>query len=223
MQRLYRDRYEAGRVLAEELLFLDQLPDSIVLGIPRGGVVVAYEVAKALELPLDIYITRKLGMPNNPEFALGAVASDGMVYLEQEVVQRFGVSEQYVQREIEHQREEIKRRVSRYRGNRSAPELTTKTVVLVDDGVATGATTVATLRALRRHKPKELILAVPVAPLGAIATLSQEADRVVCPLTPDNFWAVGAFYRIFGQTSDEEVIDLLKRASAWPGQEEGEG
>ena len=223
MQRQYRDRREAGRVLAEELLFLNQLPDAIVLGIPRGGVVVAYEVAKALELPLDIYITRKLGMPNNPEFALGAVASDGMVYLEQEVIQRFGVSEQYVQREVEHQRKEIERRVSRYRGNRPAPELATKTVVLVDDGVATGATTVATLRALRRHEPKELILAVPVAPPSAIATLSQEADRVVCPLTPDNFWAVGAFYRVFGQTSDEEVIDLLRRAAAWRGREEGEG
>ena len=151
------------------------------------------------------------------------MASDGMVYLEQEVVQRFGVSEQYVQREIEHQREEIKRRVSRYRGDRPAPELAAKTIVLVDDGVATGATTLATLRALRRHEPKELILAVPVAPPGAIATLSQEADRVVCPLTPDNFWAVGAFYRVFGQTSDEEVIDLLRRASAWPGREEGVG
>ena len=223
MQRQYRDRYEAGRVLAEELPFLHKLPDAIVLGIPRGGVIVAYEVAKALELPLDIYITRKLGMPNNPEFALGAVASDGMVYLEQDVIKRFSVSEQYVQREIEHQRKEIERRVGKYRGDRPAPELATKTVVLVDDGVATGATTVATLRAVRRHEPKELILAVPVAPPSAIVTLSQEADRVVCPLTPENFWAVGAFYRVFGQTSDQEVIESLRRASAWQEREEGEG
>ena len=223
MRVQYRDRYEAGQVLAEELTFLEGVSDAVILGIPRGGVVVAYEVASAYRIPLDVYITRKLGMPSNPEFALGAVASDGTVYVEQEVVQRFGVSEAYVASEIERQRREIERRAATYRGDRPAPGLTGKIVVLVDDGVATGATTLATLRALRQHEPKELTLAVPVGPPDAISMLSREADRVVCPLTPEFFWAVGAFYSVFGQTLDEEVSDLLARASEWAERGEDEG
>ncbi|MCD6290695.1 MAG: phosphoribosyltransferase [Anaerolineae bacterium] len=220
MRKYYRDRHEAGRILAQKLSFLQGKPDVIVLGIPRGGVVVAYEVARALGVPLDVYITRKIGMPYNPEFAIGAVASDGTVYLERDLIRRFGVSERYVQEEIERQRREIERRMTKYRGDRPGPKLTDQTVVLVDDGVATGATTLATLRALRQQKPKELILAVPVGPPDAIAMLSQEADRVICPLTPEAFWAVGQFYAFFAQTTDEEVMNLLERGAEWSESEE---
>jgi predicted phosphoribosyltransferase len=173
-------------------------------------VVVAYEVARELGLPLDVYITRKIGAPHNPELAIGAVASDGTLVLDQDLIQRMGVSDDYVQEETDRQREEIKRRLEAYRGKRPEPDLRDQTVVLVDDGVATGATVLASLRALRQQPTSELIMAVPVGPRDAIKVLSQEADQVVCLHKPVIFWAVGAFYSAFGQTSDAEVKLLLQ-------------
>jgi predicted phosphoribosyltransferase len=208
----FRDRTEAGRLLAKELTDLRGDKNAIVLGLPRGGVVVAYEVAQVLQLPLDVYITRKIGAPYNPELAIGAVASDGTVFLDHELIHRMGVSDDYVQAETKRQRKEIERRLTAYRGSRPEPDLKDKTVLLVDDGVATGATTLATLRAIKQRKPAQLILAVPVGPADTIQMLAQEADRVVCLYTPDIFWAVGAFYAVFNQTSDEEVIRLLQQS-----------
>jgi putative phosphoribosyl transferase len=205
----FRDRREAGQLLAEELDFLKGKEDVIVLGIPRGGVVVAYEVAQAIGAPLDVYITRKIGAPYNPELAIGAVASDEGVVLDHDLIRQLGVPESYVEEETERQRQEIERRAREYRGDRPPLELAGKTVIVVDDGVATGATTMATLRALQKQELKELILAIPVGPPDAVKQLGKEADRVICLSTPRLFWAVGAFYAVFDQTSDEEVKRLL--------------
>jgi putative phosphoribosyl transferase len=206
----FRDRHEAGQLLAKELAVLHGRKDVIVLGVPRGGVVVAYEVAKALGAPLDVYITRKIGAPYNPELAIGAVASDGTLVLDHDLIERIGVPDGYVQQETARQRQEIKRRLAAYRGSRPEADLNGKTVVLVDDGVATGATTLASLRAIKA----QLILAVPVGPEDTIQVLAGEADQVVCLYTPDLFWAVGAFYSVFDQTSDAEVIQLLQEPEA---------
>jgi putative phosphoribosyl transferase len=206
----FRDRHEAGQLLAKELVTLRGRKDVIVLGVPRGGVVLAYEVARALGAPLDVYITRKIGAPQNPELAIGAVASDGTLVLDHDLIERIGVRDNYVQEETARQRQEIKRRMAAYRGSRPAMDLKGKTVILVDDGVATGATTLASLRAIRTSQPARLILAVPVGPEDTIRVLSAEADQVVCLYKPDLFWAVGAFYAVFDQTSDAEVIQLLR-------------
>jgi putative phosphoribosyl transferase len=205
----FRDRREAGQLLAEELDFLKGKEDVIVLGIPRGGVVVAYEVAQAIGAPLDVYITRKIGAPRNPELAIGAVASGGGIVLDHDLIQQLGVPEVYVEEETERQRQEIERRAREYRGNRPTLELAGKTVVVVDDGVATGATIMVTLRALQKQEPKELILAIPVGPPDTVKQLGKEADRVICLSAPRLFWAVGAFYGVFDQTPDEEVKRLL--------------
>jgi putative phosphoribosyl transferase len=205
----FRDRREAGQLLAEELDFLKDKEEVVVLGIPRGGVVVAYEVAQAIGAPLDVYITRKIGAPHNPELAIGAVASDGRTVLDHDLVRQLGVPNDYVEEETERQRREIERRAREYRGDRPPLDLAGKTVVVVDDGVATGATTMATLRALQKQEPKELILAIPVGPPNTVKQLGEEADRVICLSTPRLFWAVGAFYAVFDQTQDEEVKRLL--------------
>ncbi len=205
----FQDRHEAGQLLAKELAWLRGQENLIVLGIPRGGVVVAYEVAKELDAPLDVYITRKIGAPYNPELAIGAVASDGTLVLDRALVARVGASDDYVEEETERQRQEIERRMAAYRGSRPAPQLEGRSVIVVDDGVATGATVLASLRAIRQRNPEQLVLAVPVGPADTLIKLSQEADRVICLYTPEVFWAVGAFYAVFDQTSDAEVIRLL--------------
>ncbi len=206
----FRDRAEAGKKLAEALADLKGQPDVVVLGIPRGGVVTAVEVAKALGVPLDVTITRKLGAPGNPELAIGAVGSDGAVVLDGETVQALRVGQEYLDREIERQIEEVRRRAKTYRGDRPPVALEGKRVVVVDDGLATGATMLATVRTLRGRNPKEIIVAVPVAPPDAIRRLEGEADRVISLMTPAYFWAVGMFYEDFNQVSDEEVKALLE-------------
>jgi len=208
---VFQDRCEAGRTLAKELSSFKGQDDVIVLGIPRGGVVVGREIAEALNVPLDVYITRKIGAPHNPELAIGAVASDGTLILDYQLAKRLGVSQDYIDAESERQRREIERRVTEYRGKLPAPELKGKVVILADDGVATGATTLASIRAIRTQEPDQLILAVPVGPRDTIESLKREVDQLFCLHAPEIFWAVGAFYSIFDQTSDEEVKALLQR------------
>jgi len=216
---LFKDRVEAGQKLAQRLAFLKPKAKAvIVLAVPRGGVVVGAEIAKALGVPLDVYITRKIGAPCNEELAIGAVSSDGTIVLDHYLAQATGADDHYIAQETQRQQQEIARRLKLYRGDRPAPILKGKIVILVDDGVATGATTMAALRALRKQDPAELILAVPVGPPDSIERLSQEADQVICLATPEPFWAVGRFFLDWSQTSDEEVIDLLTKYAKPGGQ-----
>lgn len=210
---VFQDRQEAGRLLAKELAPYQNRPEVLVLGIPRGGVVVAYEVAQALGAPLEIYITRKIGAPQNSELAIGAVSGDGNMVIDRSLVKSLGVSENYLAQEAANERAEIQRRLRRYRGEKPGPQIAEKIVILVDDGVATGATVLATLQSLRSSQPKELVLAIPVAPRDTLERLKGEADKVICLHAAEVFWAVGSFYLEFGQTSDEEVIALLQAAS----------
>ena len=209
---LFEDRRDAGRQLSERLSELDLGDDILVLALPRGGVPVGYEVASALDAPLDIFVTRKIGAPGNPEFAIGAVASDGTLVLDENVIRGFGISDDYVETERKRQLDEVERRMAAYRGDRPRPEIRGRTIILVDDGVATGATVRASLQALRQSEPGRLILAVPIGPAQTIQELRSLADEVVVVATPEPFWAIGRFYRVFGQTSDEEVVQLLRVA-----------
>ncbi len=206
------NREEAGRQLAEALRFLHREPDPLILAIPRGGVVVGYQVGRILELPLDLFLVRKIGAPFNPELALGAVTVMGDVVVDEALVRDLGVRRNYLEQEITRQREALARRASLYRGDRPLPALEGRTLVLVDDGAATGSTMLAGLRALRQQKPAKLIAALPVASDIAIPRLKEAADQVVCLLVPELFWAVGAYYLNFEQVSDEEVIRLLEEA-----------
>lgn len=183
----------------------------IVLAIPRGGVVIGYEVAEALDAPLDVTIPRKIGAPGQPELAIGAIGDD-VVVLDDRTISYLHVRQEYITQEIERQKAEIERRWRLYRGDRPFPDVKGKTVLLVDDGMATGSTTLAAARAVREKDPGKLVLAVPVAPAESIARLRPEVDEIVVLETPEPFFSVGSWYSVFDQTSDEEVIDLLHRA-----------
>ena len=207
---IFSDRVEAGRKLASELVdFLDNR-SVIVLAIPRGGVVVGYEVARKLRVPLDIIIPRKIGAPSNPELAIGAVTEDGTAILDEKLVGYLNVPRRYIEEESERQRKEIGRRLKAYRGDVPYPNLTNHIVIIVDDGVATGSTIRAALVSLRKRNAKQVVIALPVGPVDTIKELEEKADRVVCLFVPEQFFAIGQFYEHFDQTTDEEVIRLLK-------------
>ena len=208
------DRVAAGNELAKALHDLHGRDDLLVLGIPRGGVVVAVQVARALNAPLDVCLTHKLGAPDNPELAIGAIAEGGQVVLDQVLIKELWVSPRYLEAETQRQRKELERRAKLYRGERPAPQIVNRTVIVIDDGLATGSTMMASLKALDAQAPTSLIVAVPVAPPQAIHRLAPLADRVECLLAPTPFWAVGAFYDIFDQVSDVQVIELLNPANA---------
>jgi putative phosphoribosyl transferase len=204
----FSDRKEAGKILASKLT--DYAEKSIVLAIPRGGVVVGYEIAHKLKVPLDVIIPRKVGAPFNPELAIGAVTEDGTLILDRQLVEYLGVSERHIKKESEQQRLEIKRRLKLYRGDTPFPNLKSLHVILVDDGIATGATVKAALASIRKKDPKSVVLAVPVAPSSTLQELEKDADVAICLATPEPFYAIGQFYKDFAQTSDEEVKRLLK-------------
>jgi putative phosphoribosyl transferase len=207
---MFADRVDAGRRLADALGHLEG-EDVVVLGVPRGGVEVAAEVARSRGWPLDIVIPRKVGAPTNPELGLGAVAP-GVRVLDERMIRQLGVPDEYLEREIADQEAEIRRRTEAYRGDRPPVEVAGKVAVVVDDGVATGGTSAAALRWAREQGASRVLLAVPVAPREAVARLSKEADEVVCLATPDPFFAVGQWYEAFPQTSDREVVALLHGA-----------
>ncbi len=210
---ILRNRVEAGKQLAQALKTAGK--DAIVLAVPRGGVVVAFEMAKALRVPLDVIVTKKIGAPDNPELAIGAVAEDGTYILDDSIVRQLYVPKGYIEEEVERQRQEIQRRLQQYRGDAPYPSLKNREVIVVDDGVATGATLKATLRLIRSKGAKSITVAVPVGPPDTVRELERLADRVVCLLTPEPFYAIGQFYADFSQTEDNEVIDLLKRSREW--------
>jgi putative phosphoribosyl transferase len=214
---IFRDRRDAGRQLAIALLKRGYNGENtLVLGIPRGGLVVADEVAKALSTALDVIIARKLRAPFQPELGIGAVVDGDRIVLNEEVVRSVGVSQDYLNREIAYQKEEIERRLRFYRGDHPAPEVAEKTVIVVDDGIATGYTFRASLESLRQRHPDRLVAAAPVAAHDSTEMLKAFADEVVCLHTPVAFYAVGAWYENFDQTSDEEAVAILRRSwSAW--------
>ncbi|MDT7751740.1 MAG: hypothetical protein QOD96_5402 [Pseudonocardiales bacterium] len=212
-ERLFRDRRDAGRAVAGLLEHYRAQPDVVVLGLPRGGVPVAYEVARALSAPLDVFVVRKLGVPGQEEVAMGAIASGGVVVINDDVVRGLGIASEVLQRVAEQEGRELLRRQQAYRDGRPMPELADKTVILVDDGLATGSSMQAAIIALREHKPRRIVVAVPAAPKSTCEELSAIVDEVICATTPAPFLAVGAWYWDFSQVTDEEVRDLLRAAA----------
>jgi predicted phosphoribosyltransferase len=211
--RTFRDRTDAGRALAELLTQYRDRPDAIVLALPRGGVPVAYEVATRLHLPLDVFLVRKLGVPSHPELAMGALASGDVVVTNDAIVRAEHIGPGELQRVTEREERELRRREHVYRGDRRMPEIADKTVIVVDDGLATGATMRAALTALQRMDPRRTVAAVPAAAATVCRELQSIADEVVCASTPSPFYAVGAAYLDFEQTSDDEVRELLRLAA----------
>ena len=209
---LFADRVEGGRRLAAELL--RRLPtirdeDPIVLAIPRGGVPVGYEVARAIDAPLDLFIARKLGAPGHEELGIGAVAPGGARFLDADAIRMLDVSDAYIEAVTRKELAELERRLHRFRGDRPPPRIEGRAVVLVDDGLATGVTAMASLGALRLQRPRRLVFAAPVCSAEGTEAVARQADTVVCVATPDRFFGVGAWYQDFTQTSDEEVVELL--------------
>jgi predicted phosphoribosyltransferase len=210
----FRDRRDAGRVLAERLQIYKGRGDLLVLALPRGGVPVAFEVARELQAPLDVLLVRKLGLPGHEELAIGAVATGGIRVLDEALLRQFGISAETVEGIAEREGRELQRRERAYRAEQPPPDPAGSTVILVDDGLATGASMRAAVRALRRSGPAAVVVAVPVAPAATCAALREDADAVVCARTPEPFAAVGQWYEDFSQTSDEEVRELLAAARA---------
>jgi putative phosphoribosyl transferase len=208
---MFEDRRDAGRVLARTVANVHDLHDAIVLGLPRGGVPVAYELACQLNLPLDVFIVRKLGVPGEEELAMGAIASGGTVVINPSIVHHLGISPEIVQAAIQREEIEIERRERAYRDGHPPMRIEDRTAILVDDGLATGATMLAAARALR-PRAERVIAAVPIAAESTCNKLRSEVDEVICANTPERFFAVGAFYRDFSQTTDEEVRSLLSKA-----------
>src|ERR1700704_5233944 len=210
---LFRDRREAGRLLAEKLATYANRPDVIVLALPRGGVPVAYEVARALRAPLDVFVVRKLGVPGYEELAMGAVATGGVRVLNEQLVKRLGIPDHLIDAVAAREQQELARRERLYRGGRPTPDVRGRTVILVDDGLATGATMSAAIAALRELRPARIVVAVPTASPETCEEMRSKADDVICAITPEPFNAVGRWYRDFSQTTDEEVSALVARTS----------
>ena len=213
MERAFANRAEGGRFLAQRLLHYANHPEVIVLGLPRGGVPVAYEVANLLGAELDVFIVRKLGVPGFEELAAGAIASGGVRVLNQDVARAIPNAQEVIEAVTAREMTELERREQLYRGARPAPELRDRIAILIDDGLATGATMRAAVKALRQRGAAKIVVAVPVGPPDTCRELEGEADEVICADAPEYFHAVGQYYEDFAQTSDEEVRDLLARAA----------
>ena len=211
MPKPFRDRAEAGRVLAEKLEAYANRPDVVVLALPRGGVPVAFEVARKLNAPLDVFLVRKLGVPGHAELAMGAIASGGVRVLNEDVVDYLRIPDEVIDAVAAEEQRELDRRERAYRGYAGAPDVRGRTVILVDDGLATGSSMRAAVIALREQQPDRIIVAVPVAARATCDEFRSQVDEIVCAVTPEPFRAVGLWYEDFSQTSDEEVRNLLAR------------
>ena len=214
MPERFLDRTDAGRRLAGELVHYTGRGDVLVLGLPRGGVPVAFEIAVALDAPLDVFVVRKLGLPGHEEFGIGAIASGGVRIVDESVLRAYDVDADTLNRLTERERRELQRREHLYRGDRPFPQVSDRTVILVDDGLATGSTMRAAVTALRGEGPREIVVAAPVGAPETCAAMRRIADEVICLETPDPFYAVGLWYVNFDQTTDMEVHELLERAAA---------
>ena len=211
---IFRNRSEAGRWLADRLKAYAQRPDVIVLALPRGGVPVGFELARALEAPLDVFLVRKLGLPGQEELAMGAIATGGVRVLNDDVVQALAVPASVIDDVARREGQELRRREAAYRESRPAPDLRGRVAILVDDGLATGSTMRAAVRAVKQMQPARVVVAVPVAAASTRDDLATEVDEIVCETPPEPFLAVGRWYEDFSQTTDDEVRDLLERAAA---------
>lgn len=209
---LFKDRREAGRVLAQKLSAYSGRSDVIVLALPRGGVPVGYEVASALSAPLDIYLVRKLGLPGHAELAIGAIASGDVRVLNEDIIEALHIPRAVVDAVAKRELKELERRARLYRGDRPAPELEGRTVILVDDGLATGASMRAAVAGLRALSPSQIVAAVPTAAVATCEAFAPEVDEIVCAMTPEPFGGVGRWYEDFSQTTDEEVQMFLEAA-----------
>jgi putative phosphoribosyl transferase len=212
MAQYFHDRAEAGRLLAEKLMAYANRQDIRVLALPRGGVPVAFEIAKALRAPLDVFLVRKLGVPGHEELAMGAIASGGIVVHNDEVIGNLDISSQEIDTVVAREQQELERRERLYRGDRPFPDLHGCTVILVDDGLATGATMRAAVVAVRQHQPAHSVIAVPIAAPDTCEALGTQVDEIICAMTPDPMYAVGLWYEHFDQTTDDEVRELLAQA-----------
>jgi putative phosphoribosyl transferase len=210
---LFYDRKEAGRVLATKLSQYKGNNDTIILGLARGGLVVAYEVAKALSLPLNVVTPRKIGAPGNPELALGSIMENGEGVFNHSIIRMLGVAQSYINHEIEKEKARAQQRLALYRQHAPMPDIKDHTVILVDDGIATGSTMLAAVKAMRQAGAKKIVVAAPVASIEANALVEEAADEVVCPHVREDFFGVGMYYSNFAQTEDEEVVQLLKEAN----------
>jgi putative phosphoribosyl transferase len=211
---LFKDRHDAGKELAQRLLHYKEAKDTIVIALPRGGVVVGYDISLELRLPLDVLITRKLGTPSNPELAMGALAETGYRHLNEDVIRAYGVSKAELEEETLRQKSEIDRRIRRYREGRALASLKGQTVLLVDDGIATGATFFASLGALLKEETAKIVAAVPVAPPRVLTELKSLVDELVVLHTSEWFFGIGQFYEQFLQVEDDEVIACLETVRA---------
>ena len=211
----YRDRVEAGQQLATKLMAYANRPDVLVLGLPRGGVPVAFPVAERLSAPLDVFVVRKLGLPGHEELAMGAIATGGVRVVNEELVHLLHIAPEVIDAVAAREQRELEHRERLYRGDRPAPEIQGRTIILVDDGLATGATMRAAVTALRQQQPARIVVAVPVAARATCNELKTAVEEVVCATTPEPFYAVGVWYEDFSPTSDAEVRDFLARAAQW--------
>lgn len=209
----YRDRREAGRELARRLEYYANRPDVLVLALPRGGVPVAFEVARALSAPMDVFLVRKLGVVGHEELAMGAIASGGVRVLNEDVVRQLKISPGTIDAVAQKEQRELERREVAFRGSRPPPPIEGRIVILVDDGLATGSTMRAAVVALREHSPSRIVVAAPIGASETCKEFQHEADEVICARTPEPFYAVGMWYENFAQTTDEEVHELLDRAT----------
>lgn len=209
----FQDRVEAGAQLAQLLMAYQNQPNAVIVALPRGGVPVAAEIAKALHLPLDICLVRKLGVPEQPELAMGAIASRGVQVLNQGIIRRLGIADATIAAVAEAETQELERRDHAYRQGRPPLDVSNQTVILVDDGIATGSTLRAAIAVLKAQQPHRLVVAVPIAPPSTVAELRHEVDDVVCPLQPDPLYSISLWYRQFDQTSDATVCELLGQSS----------
>lgn len=211
--RPFQNREQGGRALAERLKSYANRPDVLVLALPRGGLPIGMEVAAALRAPLDVFVVRKLGTPGQPELAMGAVASGGVRVLNEDVVHALNVTSDAIDRVAAVEQQELKRREGLYRAGRSFPSIADQVVILVDDGLATGSTMRAAVKAVQQHRPSKVVVAVPAGAAETCEDLRHEADEVVCVIAPEAFNAVGAWYVEFPQISDDEVRDILAKSS----------
>jgi len=208
---IFKDRIDAGKQLADKLEEFKDNKDVVLLALPRGGIILAYEVAKKINAPIDIVVPRKIGAPGNEEFAIGAITESGEGIFDDDIINSYGISKEYIDQKVAEEKKEAERRLKVYRGKKKAINLKDKTVILIDDGIATGNTIFAAIKSVKSKSPKKIIVAVPVLPPDTIGPVEKVVDELIYIDAPPMFGAIGRFYEFFGQTRDEEVVEIMKK------------